>query len=135
MNCISSCSARARAYLAVLLLGMMEWISTRYHILSSGQKSCDSSKDVRHAGKHSSKARLCRHIEGHQDSSGSLRQSHTSACLPLSCGTMSLYVSNLPVGRGESAALAELTGISCMQWDASDRMHVSEGVGGNNKAL
>ena len=28
------------AYLAVLFFGMMEWISTRYHILSSGQKSC-----------------------------------------------------------------------------------------------
>ena len=31
---------RRRAHLAVLFLGVMEWISTRYHILSSGQKSC-----------------------------------------------------------------------------------------------
>ena len=28
------------AHLAVLFLGRMEWISTRYHILSSGQNSC-----------------------------------------------------------------------------------------------
>ncbi len=34
------CSAVWEAYLAVRFLGMMEWISTRYHILSSGQKSC-----------------------------------------------------------------------------------------------
>ena len=55
MDGISVCSARAGAHLAVLLLGMMEWISTKYHILSSGQKSCNSSNIVRHAGKHSGK--------------------------------------------------------------------------------
>ena len=48
---------------------------------------------------------------------------------------MSLYVSSLPVGRGESAALAELTGISCMPGDASDWVHASRAVDDINKAL
>ena len=62
MNGISVCSAKAEAYLAVLLLGMMEWISTKYHILSSGQKSCNGDNHVRHAGIHDSKAWLCPHM-------------------------------------------------------------------------
>lgn len=57
------------------------------------------------------------HLEAYMECKASL---HTSACLPLSCGTMSLYVSSLPVGRGESAALAELAGISCMPRERSD---------------
>jgi hypothetical protein len=112
---------RRRAHLAVLFLGMMEWISTRYHILSSGQKSCMHMRALSimpewwPAGTWPAPAlkATLRKQWG--------RQKHTSACRPFSCGVMSLYVSSLPVGSGASEALALPCVVSCVALKDSDK--------------